>query len=292
VITSVPNVSEGRRTDVVHALARAAGRHAHLLHTDPGWDANRTVLTLRDGPGSDLVEANVALAKAAMERIDLRTHTGIHVRMGAIDVIPFVPNDGDYDACFAMADRLARRLGDLGLPVWRYGIGSRSLREVRRSGFEELPETMKRIPPDFGPREPHPTAGAVAVGVRDVLIAFNVCLATEDVGVARQVARKIRESSGGLRGVLALGWHTPSFGCAQVSMNLVNWRVTPPHVVYEAIAELAPVAGSELVGMIPIGPIEAAAEHWGCDPEGAVDRLGLRRVRPFSLTERVLEYAR
>lgn len=276
-------MSEGRDPGLIAALAAAAG--PGLLDVDAGWDAHRTVLTL----AGDLVEANLRIARVAVQHIDLTRHSGIHVRMGAVDVIPLVPNDGDVEGCLAMADTLSRRLADeLGLPVWRYGIGARDLRGVRRGGFEELAATMAEIPPDFGPRVPHPTAGAVAVGVRDVLIALNVCLDTSDVAVARRAARAVRSSSGGLPGVLAIGWYTPTFGCAQVSMNLVDWRVTPPHAAMEAVARIAPVTGCELVGMIPLGALEAAAEHWGTDVEGAVARLGLGRAKPFSLAAKVL----
>ena len=263
--------------------------YAPLLDVDAGWDAHRTVFTL--GPG-DLVEANLALARAAVAHVDLRGHRGVHVRMGAIDVIPFVPLTGDYVAAHWLAEALSIRLADeLALPVYRYGVGSRSLFDVRRDGFEGLAESMLLTPPDWGPHHPHPTAGAVAVGVRDVLIAFNVCLAQDDLSLARHVARTVRTSGGGLHGVMALGWRTPHLGCTQVSMNLTDWHRTPPHVVLERIRELAEVSGSELVGMIPLGAMEAAATFYATDLEGAVARMGLRVVKPFELREKVLEYA-
>lgn len=294
MIYSVPNVSEGRDLAVLERFAEAVRPHARVLHVDPGWDANRSVFTLaphRDAGPEGLVEANLALARACLAELDLRIHRGVHVRMGVVDVIPFVPLHGEQEEAKALAHALSTRIADeLGLPVYRYGAGSRDLRSVRREGFEVLPETMASIPPEYGPAVPHATGGAVAVGVRDVLVAFNVCLATEDVALARRVAKAVRASSGGLPGVLAIGWHTPHLGCAQVSMNLTDWKRTPPHVVVDAIAELAPVAGAELVGMIPLAALEAAARHYGTDLEGAVRRMGLDRVKPFSLAEQVLDY--
>jgi glutamate formiminotransferase len=288
MIVSVPNVSEGRDPAVLAGLAAAVSPHTRLLDVDAGWDAHRAVLTLA---GGDLVAANLALARAAVAAVDLRRHDGIHVRMGAIDVIPFVPMGGEVAACLALAHQLSVRIAEeLEVPVYRYGLGSRALRSVRRTGFEALPATLAEIPPDYGPRVAHPSAGAVAVGVRDVLIAFNVCLATDDVALARRVARAVRASSGGLPGVMAIGWSTPAYGVAQVSMNLTDWRATPPHVVYEAIRKLAPVAGAELVGMIPLGALEAAAAFYRTDLDGAVRALGLDRIKPFALAHKVLEY--
>jgi glutamate formiminotransferase len=296
VITSVPNVSEGRDPAVLTAMHAALADHCTVLHADSGADANRTVFTLADG---DLVAATLALGRVARDRCDLRVHRGIHVRMGAIDVVPFVPNappggarDGELAWCRDLAEEAGRRFAaELALPVWRYGLDSRALRSVRREGFEVLASTLAEVPPDFGPARPHPTAGAVAVGVRFPLVAFNVCLATREVAEARRVARLVRASAGGLPGVMAIGWYTPSFGCAQVSMNLTAWWETPPHVVYERIRALTPVAGSELVGMIPRGALTAAADFYGTDLDGAADRLGLRYCKPFDPGREVLDEA-
>jgi glutamate formiminotransferase len=285
MITSVPNVSEGR--DRIEAMATACAA-ARVLDVDPGFDANRTVLTLT-GTVASLAEATFSLARWAVEHIDLRRHRGIHVRMGAIDVIPFVPMGGEHDACARLAEVVSRRVADdLGLPVFRYGTGARTLRSVRRGGFEELATTMRELAPDFGPPVPHATAGAVAIGVRPVLVAFNVSLDTTDVALARRVARAVRASSGGLPGVMALGWYCPSYGCAQVSMNLTDWTVTPPHVAFEAVRSQAPVRGSELVGMMPRGALEAAARHWGTDIDGAALRLNLSLHKPFDPARKLI----
>lgn len=304
MITSVPNVSEGRDPLVIAELAAAAGEHCHVLHLDPGPDANRTVFTLA---GGDLPAALFAMAEVAVRAVDLRTQRGVHVRMGAIDVIPFVPNPVATDdprpwdpaemaACGALARGLGERLAaELALPGWAYGHGVRELRAVRREGFEVLPATMAELPCEYRPLgvplAPHPSAGAFATGARPQLVAFNVCLATKDVAVARRVAKAVRGSAGGLPGVMAIGWYTPGFGCAQVSMNLTRWWETPPHLVLERIRALAPVLGSELVGMMPLGALTAAAEFYGTDLDGAADRLGLRYCKPFSLDVHVLDFA-
>lgn len=304
MISSVPNVSEGRDPLVIAELAAAAGEHCHVLHLDVGADANRTVFTLA---GGDLPAALFAMAGVAVRSVDLRRHQGIHVRMGAIDVIPFVPNPvaaedprpwdpAEMAACAALGRGLGERLAaELRLPGWAYGHGVRELRSVRREGFEVLPATMAELPCDYrpagGPLAPHESAGAFATGARPQLVAFNVCLATKDVAVARRVAKAVRTSSGGLPGVMAIGWVTPGYGCAQVSMNLTRWWETPPHLVLERIRALAPVLGSELVGMMPLGALTAAAEFYGADLDGAADRLGLRYCRPFSLDVHVLDFA-
>ena len=287
MITSVPNVSEGRVPRRIADMA-AACSVAHVLDVDPGVDAHRSVLTLT-GPHERLADATFTLARWAVEHIDLRHHRGIHVRMGAIDVIPFVPMGGETTVCHGLADAVSQRIAEeLRLPVYRYGAGARSLRSVRRGGFEELASTMAQIPPDWGPPTPHPTAGAVAVGVRPVLVAFNVSLDTTDVLLARKVARAVRASNGGLPAVMAIGWYCPSYGCAQVSMNLTDWTVTPPHVAFEAVRSLAPVRGSELVGMMPTGALEAAARHWGTDLAGAAATLNLSLHKPFDPARKLI----
>lgn len=287
MIYAVPNVSEGRDPALLRALADACAP-ARVLDVDAGRDAHRAVLTL---DGEHLHEGCFQLARVAVSRIDLRHHRGIHRRMGAIDVIPFVPLDGDLAGAEAMAGELSRRLAaELELPVFRYGIGYRSLPEVRGKGFEDLASAMALHPPEHGPARPHPTAGAVAVGVRQVLVAFNVSLDTSDVSVARRVARDIRASSGGMPGVQALGWLAESLGCAQVSCNLLDWAASPPHAVLEAVRARAPVRGCELVGMIPLGAVRAAAAFYGVDLAEVGARMGLGLHKGFTLDTKVLEY--
>jgi len=304
LVESVPNFSEGRRPEVVDEIVDAFARaHPDVLVLDRSSDPdhNRSVLTLA-GPGEALVEAAVAGAGACARLIDLTRQTGAHPRMGALDVLPFVPLGQVAVAdCVALAEAAGRRLAaEVGIPVYLYGAAARparpgraSLPEVRGRGFEELLRTAAADParaPDFGGPAPHPTAGASAVGVRPFLIAYNVDLATGDLALARRIAAAVRERDGGLPAVRALGFALPGRGMVQVSMNLLDFRVTPPAAAFAAVARLAEqagvrVAGSELVGLAP----EAAFE--GADPAAlklldfSPDRLVEERIRK-ALAER------
>ena len=274
LIEAVPNVSEGRRRDVVEALAAAVAGvpGAALLDTSSDAAHNRTVLTMV-GAAAALKQAVLALYAAALARIDLRSHAGVHPRMGAVDVVPFVPLDpADMPACVALAtevgEAIARRFD---LPVYLYEQaartpGRRRLEHVRRGGFEGLAAKMGRPDwrPDFGPAAPHPTAGATAVGARRLLIAFNVDLDTGDLDVARRIARTIRASEGGLDAVKAIGVRTARPDVVQVSMNLVDFERTPPHRAFEAVRREAArhgvdVRNSEFVGLVPAAAILPAA---------------------------------
>jgi len=292
LVESVPNFSEGRRSGVVDEIVGAfAGAHPDVLVLDRSSDPdhNRSVLTLA-GSGEALLEAAVAGAAACARLIDLRGQRGAHPRMGALDVLPFVPLGRVTAAeCVVLAEVAGRRLAEeVGVPVYLYGAAARrrgrvGLPEVRGGGFEELLRTAAVDParaPDFGGPAPHPTAGATAVGVRPFLIAFNVDLATGDLALARRIAAAVRERGGGLPAVRALGFALPGRGLVQVSMNLLDFRVTPPAVAFAAVAGLAEragvrVAGAELVGLAP----EAAFE--GVDPVS----LGLLDFSPGRLVE-------
>jgi glutamate formiminotransferase / 5-formyltetrahydrofolate cyclo-ligase len=262
MLECVVNVSEGRRAEVVADLAAACGPGLLDVHVDP--DHNRSVFTLA-GPVDRVVETAFSLARVAVERIDLSAHAGVHPRLGAVDVVPFVPL-GDEGLGFA--GEVARGWGervaaDLALPVFLYGAADpagRTLPEVRRSAFRD------RVP-DFGPEELHPTAGAVAVGARPVLVAVNCELAAggggldEDLAVARAVARGVRERDGGLPGVRALGFALGSKGRAQVSMNLTDLAATGIEAACEAVRRAAgergvAVTAVELVGLLPAAELE------------------------------------
>jgi glutamate formiminotransferase / 5-formyltetrahydrofolate cyclo-ligase len=268
----VPNVSEGRRPEVVARLAAAVssvtgGGGARLLDVSSDPDHNRTVLTLA-GEEAGLHAALLALYEVALAEIDLRHHQGVHPRVGAVDVVPFVPlGETPMEAAVAAAERLgaevARRFG---LPVYLYERAARyprdsgrtALADVRRGGFEGFPEriTDPAWAPDFGPARVHPTAGVTVIGARFFLIAFNAVLETPDVAIARAIARKVRESGGGLPAVRAMGVYLASRGHAQVSMNLVDFRRTPillafNRVQQEAVALGTRVVESEVIGLIP-----------------------------------------
>jgi len=259
------NVSEGRREAVVASIGRAAGRPGvHLLdvHTDP--DHNRSVLTIAGRAGA-LVDGVVAAASMAAQTIHLPAHEGVHPRLGAIDVIPFVPvstDPGGMAAAVSAAREAARRIADeVGIACFLYeeaGCG-RSLPEVRRRAFAGLA-------PDYGGPGPHPTAGAVAIGAREPLVAYNVDLDTADLTLARHIAASIRERDGGLPHVRALGLALPSRGIVQVSTNLLRPAFTTVGDVFEAVAGLAAAAGvgvkgSEIVGLTPRAALPASTAH-------------------------------
>jgi glutamate formiminotransferase len=293
LVEAVPNLSEGRRPEVVDDIVAAfAGADPGVLVLDRSSDPdhNRTVLTLA-GPGPALVSAAVAGARACARLIDLTRHQGVHPRMGALDVLPFVPlgeatrlagaADPDLD-CAALAERAGRRIAaEAGVPVYLYGAAARrpgraALPAVRGRGFEALRDRHDS-PPDFGGPGLHPTAGATAVGAREVLVAYNVDLAEADLDLARRIAAAVRERDGGLPAVRAMGVALAGRGLAQVSMNLLDYRVTPPAVAFAAVAELAGRAGarveaSEIVGLVPAAALD------GVDPadlrlRGVADEL-------------------
>ena len=264
LLECVPNCSEGRDPtfldDVRDAVRRVAG--VALLDSTADWDHHRSVLTMAGAPEA-ASEALFEVAKLAVERIDLRGHNGTHPRMGALDVAPFVPLGAmsDKEALEAARCFAARLWGELQVPSYFYGLaatvpGRERLEAVRRGGFEALLAGDPSRVPDVGGPRIHPTAGATAVGVRRPLIAWNVELATADPAPAKRIARMIRESSGGLPAVKALGLALPTRHTTQVSMNLVDYERTGPQAVFARIGELAAAAGvavidSELIGLIP-----------------------------------------
>jgi glutamate formiminotransferase len=268
-LEAVPNVSEGRDHAVIASIGAAFASAARLLdvHVDP--DHHRSVFTLTAGD-AQLVDALLAGIARARELIDLRRHGGVHPRVGAADVVPLVAvGPEDVERAGRAARALAERVGrELGLPVFLYGLvgEGRSPAFFRRGGLEELERRIATggLVPDFGPGALDPAAGAVLVGARRPLIAFNVDLDTENVELAREIAAAVRESGGGLPGVRALGFHLPGSGRVQVSMNLEDWERAAPHRVVARIEELAAergvrVASAELVGLIPAGAVAAAA---------------------------------
>jgi glutamate formiminotransferase len=283
LVECVPNVSEGRRLEVVDEIVAAfAGPEVLVLDRSSDADHNRSVLTLA-GPGPALVEAAVAGAVACARLIDLRRHRGVHPRMGALDVLPFVPlgratalrgaADPDLD-CVALALRAGRRIAeDAGVPVYLYGAAARrperaALPAVRGRGFEAAVRSARHpldAAPDLGGLGPHPTAGAAAVGAREVLVAYNVDLAGADLDLARRIASAVRERDGGLPAVRAMGVALEGRGLVQVSMNLLDFRVTPPAVAFAAVAGLAGRAGARVVRSEVVGLVPAAALA-GTDP--------------------------
>ncbi len=278
LVECVPNFSEGRDPQIVEAIARAAlaGKDVWLLdrHLDP--DHNRSVLTLV-GTRQSIGEAALAAVGKAAELIDLRQHQGVHPRIGATDVVPFVPISGvSLEECVRVAEWVAEEAWRrFKIPTYLYGAAARrperrNLENIRIGQFKGLGVEVRTNPerlPDFGEAALHPTAGATVVGARKFLIAFNINLNTSDVAVAKEIARKVRASSGGLRGVKAMGIPLLSRGLAQVSMNLTDFETTPVGVVFDAVKHAAAlqgvgIAGSEIVGLIPRRALEEAAVHY------------------------------
>ena len=278
VVECVPNFSEGRDPRVVESLVKAveavAGAVVLGTHIDP--DHNRSVVTFVATP-EVVVEAAVRIVARAAELIDLSRHAGQHPRMGACDVLPFVPVRGvDVEECVALAREAGRRIWDeLGIPVYFYESAAtrperRNLADVRRGGFELLRRQIATLPeraPDVGEPRVHPTAGACIVGVRPLLIAYNVTLKTDDLAVAKQIARAVRERDGGLLHLKALGFELESRGVVQVSMNLTSYERTNLHHAFEAVRREAEKLGvevlaSEIVGLVPRDALYAAAAHF------------------------------
>jgi len=274
----VPNFSEGRDEQKVEHIADAARAIAGVtvLDVERNADHHRSVITLY-GEGDALVEAVFRMMQVATETIDLTHHRGEHPRMGATDVVPFVPLG---TSTMADAVKLAERLGErvareLAIPVYLYAHAARQperadLAKVREGQFEGIRDQIASDPrraPDFGPARVHPTAGAVAIGARPVLIAFNVDLATTDVAVAKRIARTVRGRDGGLPEVKALGFELGERHLTQVSMNLTDYRTTPIHRAFDAVRKEAEAGGTgieeaEIVGLVPEDALLDAAEHY------------------------------
>ena len=303
LIEAVPNFSEGRRAQVIDELAAAVQAHgARLLHRASDRDHNRTVLTVAGSP-QPVLRGLFDAVEVASSRIDLRRQRGVHPRLGAADVVPLVPlRDSSLAECAHLARQLGRRLGDeLGLPVYLYAAAAtrperRNIADLRRGEYEALVSQIRRPErlPDFGPASVGP-AGAVIVGARPILIAFNVFLRSADLAAARAIARKIRESNGGLPAVRALGLCVD--GQAQVSMNLVDYRTTSPLAVVEAIRREAArqsisLDRSELIGLIPLDALPGCKgrELSSLSPQHLAEAAGALLL-PDLPGERILEVA-
>ncbi len=299
LIECVPNFSEGRRPEVVDEIVRAIGQIEGVTVLDHSRDEthNRSVVTFA-GSAEPVVKAATAGVGRALELIDMEQHAGAHPRIGAVDVIPFVPLGGSrLEECVDLARRFGEQIATrFDLPVYLYGAAAlrpeRSrLADVRRGQYEAIRDEIASDParaPDFGPSRTHPRGGAVAVGARKPLIAFNINLATDDVGVARKIATTIRESSGGMPAVQAMGVLLQNPGMpdmAQVSMNLVDWERTGIAAVVREVRRLAHAAGTdidhcELIGLAPTGALlEVAADTLGLQDFSPDQALELRIAR-------------
>jgi glutamate formiminotransferase / 5-formyltetrahydrofolate cyclo-ligase len=277
LIECIPNVSEGRRTEIVAALADAIRVVPGVRLLDYSADAshNRSVFTFA-GDAAGVECAVLALVERAVAEIDLRAHSGEHPRLGAVDVVPFVPIEGvTMTECVALARKVGAEIAErFHVPVYLYEEASanparRNLEDIRRGEFEGLAAKMDSPgwAPDFGPAAPHPSAGASVVGARMPLIAFNINLATDRLDVAKKIAAAIRQSSGGYRFVKAMGITLEDRGIVQVSMNLTNYEKTPIFRVFETVKREAERYGvaileSEIVGLVPSAALTSAAEFY------------------------------
>ena len=315
LVESVPNYSEGRRPEVVDRLAAAAAGTpgVHLLDRTSDASHNRSVLTLA-GEAEAVTRALEATIEVAIRDIDMEQHTGEHPRIGAVDVIPFVPlGDTTIDDAIGLARSFGQRVAArFEIPVYLYARAALRpdrvrLADVRRGGYEGLRDEIGQNgrEPDFGPARTHPRAGAVAVGARPFLIAWNINLGSADVELAKRIARRVRESGGGLPAVQANGFMIEELGCAQVSMNLLDFTTTPMWRVWEEVRAVAAEDGitlreSELIGLAPLAAFLDVAAHAGSDAEDPVERqfaaaalfLHLRDADPAMALELRLAAAR
>ncbi|MEQ1887392.1 MAG: glutamate formimidoyltransferase, partial [Bryobacteraceae bacterium] len=284
MIECVPNFSEGRDLAVVRAIvdAIASSTGVTVLGWESDADHHRSVVTFA-GEAEAVLEGAVRGVGKAAELIDLNKHVGVHPRVGAADVVPFVPLQGStLEECAEIAHRAGAEIWKrFGVPVYFYEAAARiperkALQNVRRKGFDGRP-------PDIGDIAAHPTAGASVVGARNFLIAYNINLATTDVPIAKAIAEKIRESSGGFRYVKAMGLHLETLDCAQVSMNLTNFAGIPLDELYATVAREAQLRGtkiaeSELIGFVPLAAYEKAPEFFGRTRGWTEERVIERRI--------------
>ncbi len=277
LIECVPNFSEGRRKEVIEAIIDEARKfNVKILDYSPDADHNRTDVTFIGEP-EEVKKAALAMSMKAVELIDMNRHKGEHPRMGAMDVVPFIPLMGTtMEECIELAKQFASEFSEkAGVPCYLYEEAAtrpdrKNLVNVRRGEFEGLKEEIGKNDdkkPDFGPNHIHPTAGATAVGARFFLIAFNVNLSTNDISIAKNIAKAVRHSSGGYRYVKAMGFEIKERGIVQVSMNMVNYKGTPLFRVFETIKREAErygvnIIGSEIVGLIPMEALIAVADFY------------------------------
>ena len=297
IIECVPNISEGRRADVIDGIAEALRTVPGLRVLDVQSDAshNRSVFTLAGD--AEAMKAGVPkLFERALAAIDLRTHKGEHPRLGAVDVVPFIPIEGvTMDACIELARTVAADVASrFSLPIYLYEDASshparKNLEDIRRGEFEGLAAKMRQQAwaPDYGPATPHQTAGATVIGARMPLVAYNINLATNRLDVARKIASAIRMSSGGLRYVKAMGIALEDRGIVQVSMNLTNYEKTPMFRVFDLVRREAARYGvtvleSEIVGLVPAAALLQTAEYF----------LQLERFSPGQVLENKLRSPR
>lgn len=278
IVECIPNFSEGKSKKIIDEIAREIKKvkGVKLLDVESDADHNRSVATFIGGPEAAGEAAFLATKKAA-KLIDLNKHKGEHPRIGATDVIPFVPiSNVTMEECVELARKVGKRIADeLNIPVYLYEEAAlrsecKNLADIRRGEYEGLRMEVEKNPsrkPDYGPAKLHPTAGATVVGAREPLIAFNINLGTDDIEIARSIAKIVRFSSGGLKCVKAKGFEIKKRGIVQVSINLTNYKETPIFSVYELVKSEAykygvPVVGCEIIGLVPLDAMVDVANFY------------------------------
>lgn len=324
-IACVPNISEGRDKKVIKAITDTIKKSAdiYMLGVESGYDVNRTVITFAGNP-KEVKKAAFACIKKSYELIDMSKHHGKHMRLGCVDVCPFIPvAKADIQDCVVMAQELGAQVGSqLGIPVYLYGYAATSLARkdlafIRSGEYEHIAIKLQNTPPDYGTNvynELVKKSGAISIGARNYLIAYNVNLATKDVSVAKEIAELIRQSgknnsgNGMFKALKAIGWYIEEYGKSQISMNLEDYKKTPLYVVYETIVAEAKkrgvkVTGSEIIGLVPKDLMLDTAKFYlnrqgkitlGMSTKDiinvAVENLGLNDLAPFNMNERILEF--
>jgi glutamate formiminotransferase len=293
-IECIPNFSEGKNKKVIESFAQVISSSGNfILDKESDENHNRSVITVV-GNKETLIQGMFNAIELASKLIDLNFHKGEHPRIGAVDVVPFVPLKGaSMQDCIDLAINLGKKVGDeISIPVYLYGEAARKpdrkdLANIRRGQFEALKEELGKNPeriPDFGPNKIHSTAGAIAIGARFFLIAYNINLSTSDINIAKEIAKRIRTSSGGLPHVKAIGVELKSRGIVQVSMNLTDYRVTPIIKVYEEVEKLTKlyntsIIESEIIGLIPQEAID----------KNVIDRIKLKNFSEEQIIENKLK---
>ncbi len=334
IVECVPNFSEGRDMRVINAIAGSisAVEGVKFLSAEPDKDYNRTVVTFIGSPAV-VGEAAFQATRKAAELIDMTVHNGEHPRIGATDVVPFVPVSGaSMEQCVHLAQEFGKRVGEeLGIPVYLYEEAAtrperKNLATIRKGEYEGLAEKLRDPDwaPDYGPAEFNPRSGATVTGARMFLIAYNVNLSTNDVALANEIAMRIRESGrvkkddagkpvldeegrkvtipGSLKAVKAMGVLLEAHNIAQVSINLVNFHITPPHAAFEEVRKEAETlgitaTGSEIIGLTPKEALLVGGRFYAADLQNedellavAVRRLGLSQLEPFDTSKKIIEY--
>lgn len=315
LLECIPNVSEGRDLQKIEVIKQSiiADKNITLLHTDIGYDANRTVFTFVGSP-IHIEETVKRLAKACVEELSLDAYHGTHPHVGVLDVCPFVPLFGlEVEKAKQIAQNVAKYIGEeLKVPTFLYEQSAtrekyKSLAQVRKGGLKGITTRVNTntLGPDYGPKKIHPTAGATVIGARKLLVAFNINLTTKDKDIAAKIAKTVRSSNpkSTLQCVRAIGWWQKTFDCTQVSINLTDYTTTGLYEIYTKVAEVAKlyntnVAGSEMIGLVPKEAIIDAGKKFNTasknDDEAiinAIASLGLNSIKPFNPNEKILEFA-